>query len=140
MLPSRFVFLDSLPLNSNGKSDRRRLSTVPVPPPASSRPAIQDAVESGLIEIWRGLFRGAEVTPVSNFFDLGGHSLKALQMIHRIETTLGKTLTIPELFEEPTIAQIAERLRKQDSSSKCVESDIAGKSASSQAVSTPSIT
>jgi amino acid adenylation domain-containing protein len=112
MVPSQFVFLDRLPFNSRGKIDREALAELPLPVPSQPSGLVpRDGLESSLVEIWQGVFNQADVTPLSNFFELGGHSLLALRIIHRMEVTLGQSLSISEFLEAPTIEQIAERLR-----------------------------
>uniref|UniRef100_UPI00286BF686 non-ribosomal peptide synthetase n=1 Tax=Chamaesiphon sp. OTE_20_metabat_361 TaxID=2964689 RepID=UPI00286BF686 len=110
-IPSAFEILDTLPLTPNHKLDRHRLpapsrkNLLPIPP--------RDELEQQLIQIWE---RALGVQPVGindNFFDLGGHSLIALQLFAHIEQIWHKRLSWGVLFESPTIAQLAEIIRQQ---------------------------
>ena len=110
MIPSLFVFVGSLPLSPNGKIDRNRL---PPPDPTGSTfernfVAPQTSTEEVLAQIWATLL-GLE-HPVGihdNFFDLGGHSLMATQVLSRIRDELQVELPLRTLFEQPTIAGLA---------------------------------
>jgi amino acid adenylation domain-containing protein len=110
MMPSAFVFLETLPLSSTGKIDRRSL-----PAPDRVRPHLKEAfvaprnpVEDILAKIWATLLDLELVGIHDNFFNLGGHSLLATQVISRVRDTLQVELTLPMLFEAPTVAGLAE--------------------------------
>jgi amino acid adenylation domain-containing protein len=110
MVPSIFMFMDTLPLTSNGKVDRRAL-----PAPDSGQTATgQDCVpprnptETALVEIWCQLLDRKSVSIHENFFHLGGHSLLATQVISRIAGVLNVELPVRTIFEAPTVAGLAE--------------------------------
>jgi len=114
MVPSAFVFLDSLPLTANQKLDRDRL-----PAPEKARPnlrsryvAPRDAIELQLVEIWEELLDIRPIGVTDRFFEVGGHSLLALRLLVEVEQRLGTKVPLPALFEEPTIAHLASVLRK----------------------------
>ncbi len=106
MLPGGWEFLPALPLNANGKVDRRRL-----PPPATARPDLggaaaspSDPLEQVLADIWISVLGIDEVGIQDSFFELGGHSLLAAQLIAEIQQVFGTDLGVRSLFEAPTIA------------------------------------
>lgn len=109
MVPSAFVTLEALPLTPNGKLDRRALPA----PDDSGRErakefvAPQTPLEEKLAEMWRNILGVERVGIHDNFFDLGGHSLKATQLIYQINKTFQTRLPLPDLFEQPTIAGLA---------------------------------
>lgn len=112
MLPAAFVILDSIPLNTNGKVDRMAL------PAPSQRPemaggysAPETNLEQMLTRIWQELLRIDRVGLHDNFFDLGGHSLLAARLIACIEKETGENIPVATLFEAPTVAQLAQKLR-----------------------------
>nr|WP_227027201.1 non-ribosomal peptide synthetase [Corallococcus soli] len=111
MVPSAWVRLPSLPLNTHGKLDRKALPT-PEAPSASERraQAPRNALEASLAAIWAEVLHVEGVGIDDNFFDLGGHSLLATQVVARIRTTLGVELPLGDLFTAPTVAALAERL------------------------------
>jgi len=108
MVPSAFVILEEFPLTPNGKLDRRAL---PAPEleayPIRQYEAPQGEVEGALAAIWKEVLRVARVGREDNFFDLGGHSLSAMQVIVRIRSSLSIEMPISMLFEFPTVKQLA---------------------------------
>ena len=113
MVPSAFVLLESLPLTPNGKLDRKAL---PDPYIESRAEVEQRNPESAEEELVSGIF--AEVLKLErigmeqSFFDVGGHSLLATQVISRLRNMFGVELPLRTLFESPTVAGLAERVRQ----------------------------
>ncbi|MBV9108214.1 MAG: AMP-binding protein, partial [Gemmatimonadetes bacterium] len=105
MIPSAFVVLDRLPLTANGKVDRRVLPD-PAPDAAAPRVAPRTETERALAEIWREVL-GRDVGVEDDFFAVGGHSLRATQVLSRIEHRLGVRLPVKTVFAAPTIAALA---------------------------------
>jgi acyl carrier protein len=109
MVPSAFVMLDALPLNANGKVDRRAL-----PAPDPLRPELDEsyvaprgAVEEQVAAVWRQVLGVERVGVNDNFFDLGGHSLIATQVVSRLCDAFNLELPLRQLFESPTVAGLA---------------------------------
>lgn len=112
MVPSVFVFLDKLPLTLNGKVDR---SALPEPQRGASEQSAQyvrprTTVEELLAEIWAEVLGVDRVGVYDNFFELGGHSLIVTRMISRVRRVFEIELPVRKVFEEPTIAELAERI------------------------------
>jgi acyl carrier protein len=108
MVPSHYVVMEAIPLTTNGKVDRKAL---PHPEPVSGAaytPPGND-VEERLVELWAEVL-GIDSETIGihdNFFDRGGHSLRATQLVSLIEKAFGKKIPLAEIFEAPTIHQIA---------------------------------
>lgn len=109
MVPSAFVPLATLPLNSSGKVDRHALPLLNDMHSSDSYAAIapQTSTETALIEIWQELLQLQHVNRHDNFFEVGGHSLLATQMTSRIRDTFKLELPLKNIFAAPTIAQLA---------------------------------
>jgi amino acid adenylation domain-containing protein len=108
MIPTGFVAMAALPLTANGKIDRRAL---PAPDSAgrSSRgyEPPQTQTEEQLASIWRDILRAEKIGRDDDFFDLGGHSLTALQVASRSRDAFGVELPLINLFEARTLAALA---------------------------------
>jgi amino acid adenylation domain-containing protein len=109
MIPSAFVFLDAVPLTLNGKVDRRAL---PFPDTfeLQRRPAIvppRTPAERSLAGIWRRVLKTNEVGVHDNFFDIGGHSLIAMQLVSHIRQEFKVDLPVRMIFTKPTIEALA---------------------------------
>ncbi len=106
MLPQGYVWLAALPRTASGKLDRRALPE-PVWREAEGFEAPQGAVEELLAALWAELLGRDRVGRHDNFFDLGGHSLLAVQFVHRCLQIPGITMALRNLFEYPTVAELA---------------------------------
>ncbi|WP_156497360.1 non-ribosomal peptide synthetase, partial [Paenibacillus jamilae] len=115
MIPSYLVQLEQMPLTPNGKIDRKAL------------PAPEDSLQSGadyvaprtwvevkLAQIWQDVLGLAQVGVKENFFEIGGHSLRATTLASRIHKELNKPLPLRSIFEAPTIEQLAAVLEGLD--------------------------
>ena len=107
MVPGVVVTLDALPLNANGKVDRKAL---PAPDLASSTQyePPQGEVEEALAETWSDVLGMDQVGRHDNFFELGGHSLLAMQMAARVQADMQVELQLSEVFRKPLLRDLAE--------------------------------
>lgn len=114
MVPSAFVALERLPLTLTGKLDRNALPKPDITAQlAGCYSAPQNTLEQQLCGIWAELLGVAQVGVHDNFFDLGGHSLSAVQVVTRIEDRLGLEMSVADLFDAPTVAELAQVLAQQ---------------------------
>jgi amino acid adenylation domain-containing protein len=108
MAPAAFVFLSELPLNPNGKLDRKAL-----PAPDLSKQLERQyeeprtPVEQILCAIWEQILGVERVGIHHNFFELGGHSLTMMRVHHRVQQELAKKFSLMAMFEHSTITSLA---------------------------------
>jgi thioesterase domain-containing protein/acyl carrier protein len=114
MIPSVVVFLDKLPLTSNGKIDRKNLPEPVLVPRENGLVAPQTAPETQLVAIWEKVFRRHPIGITDNFFsDLGGNSLQAVSIFAEIDRIIGKRLPLATLLEAPTIEKLAQMMSQE---------------------------
>ncbi|MCP5046873.1 MAG: non-ribosomal peptide synthetase, partial [bacterium] len=119
MVPAYFVFLKKMPLNANGKTDRKAL---PEPDVTSGMgqdytPA-SDTVEARLVEIWSAVL-GLPADGIGihdNFFQLGGHSLKVTGLVGRIHKVMKVRVPFDQVFKSPTIRGLAQIIKELSTS------------------------
>lgn len=109
MVPSAFVLLDTIPLTSNGKVDRRALPT----PEQTLLHEIDNFIsprtstEIAVAQVWAEILQLEQLGIHDNFFEMGGHSLLATQVVSRLQRILHVKLPLRAMFEKPTIAELA---------------------------------
>jgi acyl-CoA synthetase (AMP-forming)/AMP-acid ligase II/acyl carrier protein len=110
MIPATFVTLDALPITPNGKVDRRALPALTAFRPALTQTFIRPrtTVEEIVAQTWCEVIGLEQVGVFDNFFDLGGHSLKATQITSRLRQLLQIDLPLRAIFEQPTVQALAE--------------------------------
>jgi len=128
MLPSAFVFLDSLPITPNGKIDRRILSNLDIANIQSESNFVppRNYTENVLAKIWAEVLGLERVGIHDNFFELGGHSLLSVRLIFEMGKALNYHFPLKSLFQIGTIAEIAKFIQEQDSEESSVEDVPAG--------------
>ena len=110
MVPSVFVFLEAMPLSANGKLDRKAL---PAPvddadgAPERAMVLPRNEIESLLASLWAEVLEVDAVSVEDDFFALGGHSLRAIQVSSRVRRSLGIDIPLAQIFEAPTVAEFA---------------------------------
>jgi amino acid adenylation domain-containing protein len=109
MVPSSFIFLESMPLTANGKVNRRAL-----PVPDQSRPELEQdfvaprtSLEEVVAGIWRDVLGLEQIGVHDNFFELRGHSLLATQVVARLSEIFEFEIPLKTIFQSPTIAGLA---------------------------------
>ena len=111
LVPAICVQLAAMPQTPNGKIDRKAL---PAPDaeamPAGPYVAPRTPAEARVAAVWCELLQRPQVGVEENFFEVGGHSLLAMQLIARLRAELGADLSLRAIFEGPTIAAIAARV------------------------------
>ena len=107
MIPSQIICLDTFPLTPSGKIDRRNLPAPQQLLPSDCFIEPKTPIEQQLAGIWAKVLGLAQVGTNQNFFELGGHSLLATQVIIRIREELEQNVPFSQIFEMPTIGELA---------------------------------
>ncbi|WP_406826316.1 amino acid adenylation domain-containing protein [Pedobacter sp. KACC 23697] len=113
MLPIHYIQLEEFPLTANGKIDRKKL-----PAPAEELEissgityvAPRNEMETKMVQVWEEILKREKIGVKDDFFALGGHSLKAAQLLARITNVFLVRINIQSLFKEPTVEAICEQI------------------------------
>ncbi len=130
MIPSIFIVLKQLPLNANGKVDRKQL-----PPPSIALPSLpnsedqhfelNDVIKTQIQSLWCKILQRTHISIDANFFSVGGHSLLLIQLYHHYKMTFNlntNTINMAQLIAYPTIA---DHVRFIHQSRNCAQPDAA---------------
>ncbi|MEH1167100.1 amino acid adenylation domain-containing protein [Micromonospora sp. CPCC 205539] len=106
LVPARLQALDALPLTPHGKLDRARL---PVPAPVARTDALppRDILELALVRIWERVLGHGPIGVRDDFFAVGGHSLRAVDLVEAIRGELGVAVPLSAIFTHPTVERLA---------------------------------
>ncbi|WP_196223243.1 non-ribosomal peptide synthetase [Roseibium sp. RKSG952] len=107
MVPARFGEVLRLPVLPSGKVDRRLLSGMEIESPEAQQPPPLGVVERLIAELFEEVLKTVGINRNDSFFDLGGHSLAAIEIAERYRDRTGKTIRISDIFNEATVAGIA---------------------------------
>ena len=114
MIPGIIVELNELPLTPNGKIDKKALPDAePNDLIGNEYVAPRNELEEKLAEIWKEVLEMERIGVYDNFFDLGGHSLKAIQLISRLHKRLHVKTDIAKILSNPTIHDLSRVLELQ---------------------------
>jgi aryl carrier-like protein len=108
MVPSAFMQLEKLPLNSHGKIDREKLLGPDEEVSEQEYVAPRKPTEETLCRLWQEVLQRERVGIHDNFFKIGGHSLRAAQVAARMREAFKMEIPLRQMFESPTIVQLAE--------------------------------
>jgi hypothetical protein len=121
MIPSLFIILEKLPLNANGKIDRKHLPAPNLSSLTFSSPSELDAshnqLEHRVHDVWCQVLRcdGQRISTTTSFFSIGGHSLLFIELYHRYQILFDfdtRALSVAPFLQQPTIVQHAKLLEK----------------------------
>jgi amino acid adenylation domain-containing protein len=126
MVPAYFIQLDHLPLTASGKIDRKVLQLPQLQPQLYTPPKTE--VEQTIARIWQDILVLEQVGLEDNFFEIGGHSLKAVQVISRILRELSVKLDLRDLFVHPVLSQLSEMVEVRLWFNTPIETDLASNS------------
>lgn len=112
MIPSYFIQLEKIPLNSNGKIDRKALAKLDKRIERGREyEASRNDIEEKLVKIWREVLCLDKISINDNFFHIGGHSLKAISLVLKINEEFSDEVSIREIFKAPTIKELAKYIK-----------------------------
>ncbi|QUI24145.1 non-ribosomal peptide synthase/polyketide synthase [Vallitalea pronyensis] len=117
MIPTSYVELDKMPLTTSGKIDRKAL-----PEPDGDMNtgvayvAPENKTEERLVEIWQEVLSVEKVGIKDNFFERGGHSLKATSLVSKIHKVFSVEVPLREVFKKPTIKELAISIKSREES------------------------
>jgi amino acid adenylation domain-containing protein/non-ribosomal peptide synthase protein (TIGR01720 family) len=110
MVPARIITLDNIPLNTNGKVDRKKLMQIEIASVQTAYKAPRNALEARMALVWQQMLGLERVGVTDNFFALGGHSLLAMRMVSAMRKQLQKEIAVKEIFYYPTIEKLSSQL------------------------------
>ena len=105
MIPTNFIYVHHIPLTLNGKVDYHLLPPMRMPSDLYAQPLT--ALQQDLIKIWEEVLERHPIGIRDNFFDLGGHSLKAMKLVFRIKRELGLNVTLMNILQNGTVEEIS---------------------------------
>ncbi|MCP4218270.1 MAG: amino acid adenylation domain-containing protein [bacterium] len=113
MMPSYFVPLSGIPLTPSGKLDRRALPDPQMMTSSRSLNAPTNELQEKLAAVWAGVLEldTDAIDIFTDFFDMGGHSLKAVSLVNAVHKDLNVKLNIPAVYKAPTIASMAQLIQ-----------------------------
>ena len=106
-VPHRIIFVESLPRNASGKVVKRELRERFAALPAGPAAAPGDEVEAAVLAVWREVLGRDEIGVGDDFYDLGGHSLAAAQIVARLRDAFGVELPVTAVFDHPTVSELS---------------------------------
>jgi len=117
MVPSSFVLLTEIPLTANGKVDKKSLPDPEMGTAGAAYMAPGNPVEEKFVEIWSEVLKIAKenIGIDADFFEMGGHSLKATIVISKLHKVFHVKIPLAELFKTPTIRALAKWVNKSNS-------------------------
>ncbi|MDD5753215.1 MAG: amino acid adenylation domain-containing protein [Methylococcales bacterium] len=112
MIPSRFVIIENLPLNSNGKVDRKALVSMlgELSTPQTFYRAPRNDIERQVVTLWEQVLKQDSISIDDDFFSLGGNSINAIQLMTQLSKLYGKEIMLNDFWTHPNIAALTDSL------------------------------
>lgn len=120
MIPGHFLLLEQMPINANGKLDRKALPIPEVETPNSLILPPENETQNTIHNLWKEILSGGQFGIDDNFFDVGGSSLTIMELGLKLERAFGKEVGVLDLFRHPTIKGMS-TLFEQKSSLKMTD-------------------
>ena len=125
MIPAYFVKLESIPHTPSGKIDVRSLPKPDITDSKLRSTFIEPKGETEIIiaDVWKEILKRENLSAEDNFFEIGGNSIKAIQVMSKVQKRLGKNTYLNLIFQKPTIRQMAETILDTDDRLKNLDAD-----------------
>ena len=121
MIPNQFVQLEKMPLTPSGKADRKLLAAVEIAADENYA-APRNDTERKLKEIWETTLGTGNIGIKDNFFNIGGDSIKSINLVNQLNREFHRDLKIRDLFQNETIEKLAEKIGKPDTDTGTTQS------------------
>jgi amino acid adenylation domain-containing protein len=120
MVPSYFVQVEEIPLNTNGKVDRSALlsSKGAVIDLATDYAPLKNKMERQMVGVWKEVLNRDKIGRNDNFFDLGGNSLSVISVVNKLKDLFGMKLSVAAMFQYPTVGSLSQYLAGEGSIQK----------------------
>src|SRR5699024_1034237 len=105
MIPSYMMQLEQLPVTANGKLNKKALPDIKIETKTYVAPSTD--MEAEIAKTFAQVLNAPQVSVQDSFFEIGGHSLRAISVINDIESRMGIRLPLKAIFEHPSVAQLA---------------------------------
>jgi acyl-CoA synthetase (AMP-forming)/AMP-acid ligase II/thioesterase domain-containing protein/NADP-dependent 3-hydroxy acid dehydrogenase YdfG/acyl carrier protein len=102
-----------IPLTASGEIDIDQLTGITTLEKKREQIAPRNDIEREIAQIWQEVLKVENIGIYDNFFQLGGHSLKAIQLVYKLQNKFSTALTLPDLFKTPNIAGLAQTIQQQ---------------------------
>ncbi|MCF6766504.1 amino acid adenylation domain-containing protein [Thiotrichales bacterium 19S3-7] len=114
MIPEKFIYLEKMPINTNGKINKKELDSIDINISAKIYTKPQTDTEKSLASIWYKILKSTtKISRDDDFFDLGGDSIKAIMMNAHIKRDLACTIPIKEIFRNSTLSEFSQIIDEQ---------------------------
>jgi len=107
MVPAHIIKLKEMPLTPNGKIDKKALPEPDLSQSSTEYIAPRNETEEKLAQIWCEILDIEKVGVTDNFFDIGGHSLKAVNLVSRIQKEFNVAVKVSDIFDKPSVEKLA---------------------------------
>lgn len=111
MIPSSMIFVKEIPLTHNGKVDKKALTHASVQKNIINENLTE--MEEKVITIWKTMLKKEQISKKDDFFDIGGHSLRILELIHQIKKVFQVELSYRDIFQNSIAEQLAKKLEEE---------------------------
>ena len=115
MVPKHIMIIDRFPLTLNGKVNRKQLPNPCMQNELTNNQELapKTTLEGILVDIWKDVLQIKRVGLNDSFFNLGGDSLTATRLVIKMNQILGIDLSLPKLFDVPTISQLVKKIKEE---------------------------